>query len=89
MKNYITRYNNKRGISKTGIHLFRHYFAKTYIQNSGDCLKLQKLLGHSSLEMTKIYIGLYGNDLQKGYEKLNLLDLLVGSKEKINMRKVG
>lgn len=66
--------------------MFRHYFAKTYIQNGGDCLKLQKLLGHAALEMTKVYVEVYGNDLQKDYNKLNPLDVLVGNKEKIKMK---
>lgn len=70
----------------TGVHLFRHYYAKNYIQNGGDCLKLQKLLGHTTLEMTKIYVELYGNDLQKDYNRFNPLDVLIGNTEKIKMR---
>lgn len=84
--NIISKYNKQRGVEKTGVHLFRHYYAKNYIQNSGDCLKLQKLLGHTTLEMTKIYVELYGNDLQKDYNKFNTLDVLIGNTEKIKMR---
>lgn len=43
LNNIIKKYNKKRGVNKTGVHLFRHYFAKNYIQNGGNALKLQKL----------------------------------------------
>jgi len=86
LNNIISKYNKQRGVEKTGVHLFRHYYAKNYIQNGGDCLKLQKLLGHTTLEMTKIYVELYGNDLQKDYNKFNPLDVLIGNTEKIKMR---
>ena len=86
LNNIISKYNKQRGVEKTGVHLFRHYYAKNYIQNGGDCLKLQKLLGHTTLEMTKIYVELYGNDLQKDYNRFNPLDVLIGNKEKIKMR---
>ena len=51
--NTIKWYNESRGINKTSIHLFRHTFAKLYILNGGDIFRLQKLLGHSSIEMVK------------------------------------
>lgn len=86
LNNIISKYNKQRGVEKTGVHLFRHYYAKNYIQNGGDCLKLQKLLGHTTLEMTKIYVELYGNDLQKDYNRFNPLDVLIGNTEKIKMR---
>ena len=86
LNNIISKYNTQRGVEKTGVHLFRHYYAKTYIQNGGDCLKLQKSLGHATLEMTKVYVDLYGTDLQKGYNKLNPLDILIGNNEKIRMK---
>ena len=88
LKNIISKYNKKRGINKTGVHLFRHYYAKEYIKNGGDCLKLKKLLGHSSLEMTQVYVDLYATDLQENYSNLNPLDVLNGNVEKIKMRAV-
>lgn len=86
LNNIIAKYNKQRGIDKTGVHLFRHYYAKKYIQNGGDCLKLQKLLGHSSLEMTKRYVELYAVDLQVDYNQLNPLDTMFGDRERIKMK---
>ncbi len=82
----ISKYNKKRGVDKTGVHLFRHYFAKKYIQNGGNALKLQKLLAHSTLEQTQHYVNLYGQDLQKDYDQFNPLDQLNMCNDRIKMR---
>lgn len=74
LQNIVRKYNKKRGVTKTSIHLFRHTFAKMYIMNGGGMAQLQKLLGHSTLDMTRKYINLYGTDLAIDYEKFNPLD---------------
>lgn len=86
LMNIVSKYNHKRGVDKTGRHLFRHYFAKNYIQNGGNALKLQKLLGHSTLEETQRYVDLYGQDLQTDFDDYNPLDNICNYKERIKMR---
>lgn len=86
LSNIISKYNKKRGVTKTGIHLFRHYFAKNYIQNGGNALKLQKILGHSTLSQTQRYVDLFGQDLQKDFDKFNPLDQIFVNKQTIKMR---
>lgn len=76
LKTIVRKYNISRGISKTSIHLFRHTFAKMYILNGGGMMQLQKLLGHSTLDMTRKYVNLYGTDLAIDYDKFNPLDNL-------------
>ena len=66
----IRKYNTDRGVSKTSIHLFRHTFAKNFILAGGGLVQLQMLLGHSTLEMTRHYVNLYGADLNKDFERL-------------------
>lgn len=70
----LTRYNIKRGVSKTSAHLFRHTYAKNFILAGGGMAQLQTLLGHSTLDMTRHYVNIYGIELQKNYERLNPLD---------------
>lgn len=72
--NAIWSYNHKRGVEKTSLHLFRHTYAKLYIQAGGDPFRLQKLLGHSDLSMTRRYVALYADDLKANYDTLNPLE---------------
>lgn len=59
LKLSIRRYNQSRGVTLTSVHAFRHTFAKQWIKNTGDVFRLQKLLGHSTLEMTRRYVNLF------------------------------
>ncbi len=73
----IRRYNISRGVTKTSVHLFRHTFAKNFILAGGGMVQLQALLGHSTMDMTRHYVNLYGLDLQRDYARLNPLDNLM------------
>lgn len=70
----IARYNKSREVNITSIHAFRHTFAKNYIVSGGNALKLQRLLGHFSLEVTKMYVTLYANDLAENFDKHSILE---------------
>ena len=70
----IRRYNLDRGVSKTSVHLFRHTFAKNYILAGGGMVQLQAILGHSTLDMTRKYVNLYGQDIVRDFDKLNPLN---------------
>ena len=76
IKHSIRDYNHSRGVDRTSIHAFRHTFAKDWIRNSGDVFRLQKLLGHSSLEMTRHYVNMFSEDLKEGFDDINPLDRL-------------
>jgi len=55
------------------LHAFRHTFAVNYIRRGGSVFHLQKVLGHSSLEMTRRYANLGTADLQAVHERVSLL----------------
>lgn len=55
------------------LHAFRHTFAVNYLRRGGSVFHLQKVLGHSSLEMTRRYANLVTTDLQAVHEKISLL----------------
>ena len=80
----IARYNQRRGVQKTSIHLFRHTFARKYLVDcGGDAFTLQKLLGHSTLKMTKHYCAIYDADIAKNYDRVSPLAQMYHPKEKI------
>ncbi len=55
------------------LHAFRHSFAVFYLRRGGSVFHLQKVLGHSSLEMTRRYANLVTADLQAIHERVSLL----------------
>lgn len=82
----LYHYNKNRGIERTGIHRYRHTFAKQWILNGGNVVTLSKILGHSSLDITQNYLNLLVSDVGKEVEELNLLDKF-STKQKIKMKK--
>lgn len=86
MKIAIRAYNLKRQVHRTSIHAFRHTFAKHWIRNNGDVFRLQKMLGHSSLDMTRVYVNMFSSDLKEGFDDFSPLDKMVkksGTKHKV------
>lgn len=78
-------YNKSRGIQQTGIHRYRHTFAKQWVLNGGNVVTLSRILGHSSLDITQNYLNLLVTDLAKQVDEINLLDKFT-AKKKIAMR---
>jgi len=70
----LYEYNKRRGVETTGIHRYRHTFAKQWILNGGNVVSLSKILGHSSLEITQNYVNLLVSEVSKEVETINLLD---------------
>ena len=82
----LYEYNKRRGVSTTGIHRYRHTFAKQWILNGGNVVSLSKLLGHSSLDITQNYINLLVSEVAKQVDEFNVLDKFYG-KNRIEMKK--
>ena len=83
----IANYNKKRGVQKTSIHLFRHTFAKKYLVDcGGNAFTLQRLLGHSTLDMTKHYCAIFDADIVRNYDNFSPLAQIISSSQKIKMR---
>ena len=74
LKLSIRDYNLSRGVKKTSVHSLRHTFAKLWISNNGDVFRLQKMLGHSTLDMTRNYVNLFSSDLKKDFDEYSPLD---------------
>ena len=81
----IDDYNTKRGVS-TGIHKFRHWFAKKSIMNGMDLITLQRILGHSSLDMVKRYVNLLTGDTAINEINYNPLESMIRKSSRIDMK---
>lgn len=83
----VARHNRSRGVEKTSAHLYRHTFARKYLVDcGGDAFMLQRLMGHSTLKMTKHYCSIYDTDIIKDFDRFSPLAQMNQSKEKIHRR---
>lgn len=87
LRHAIARYNKSRGVESTSIHKFRHTFARKYLMDcGGNAFTLQKLMGHSTLRMTKHYCALYDADITKDYDMHSPLTQMSNDKKRISKK---
>ena len=85
----IAGFNRSRGVNRSGLHAFRHTFAKKCVMNGVNVFVLQRLMGHQDITVTKEYVELYADDLALNIEKYNPLDTLGQSRDtRIKAQKV-
>ena len=65
IRNIVYRY------SELHPHTFRHSFAVYCLQSGMNIRALQKILGHSGLNTTQVYLDLSGADLKDEYKKVS------------------
>lgn len=58
---------------RCGPHVLRHTFATMYLRAGGDIHRLQRILGHSKIETTLIYLHLVTDDLTSVHDSLTPL----------------
>jgi len=65
----------KAGVSASKVfpHNLRHLFARTFYNLQKDIAKLADILGHSSIDTTRIYIASTGHEHRRKMEKMNLI----------------
>jgi site-specific recombinase XerD len=59
-------------------HSLRHTFARSYLVNGGDAFSLQRILGHTTLDMVKRYVALSDADLVARHRAASPGDRLLG-----------
>jgi site-specific recombinase XerD len=74
----VERYGKKAGIMGVRVspHTFRHTMAVTFLRNGGDVFSLQRILGHSQLEVLKVYINLAQSDISRVHQRNSPADNL-------------
>lgn len=71
------RIARRAGLRKVHPHCFRHTFATIFLENGGNVLALQRLLGHSSLQMVNLYTHITMASLEREYKKASPGDFLL------------
>ena len=76
LQSIISGIGKRAGITdvRFSAHTFRHAFAKRFLMNGGNIFALQRILGHSSLEVVKLYVNLVEGDTAEQHRKYSPVD---------------
>ena len=74
----VREYGKNAGLEgvRCSPHTFRHTFAKSFLLNGGDVFTLQKILGHSSLAVVRMYVDLASADVQIQHRRYSPVDCM-------------
>lgn len=80
----LNKYAKKAGLEGVKItpYSFRHTFAVNYLRNGGDVFTLQKILGHTTLEMTRIYVQLSDLDVKMLHKEASPAEKFIRAKRR-------
>jgi integrase/recombinase XerC/integrase/recombinase XerD len=84
LSHLVKRAGENVGIPRLHAHLFRHTFAVKYLMNGGDVMTLKLILGHTSLDVTQVYMHLAESQVKIQHERFSPVSRL-----KISHRKRG
>ena len=72
----LRTYGDEAGLEgvRCSPHTFRHTFARNFLLNGGDVFSLQKILGHSSLAVVRMYVELASEDVQVQHRRYSPVD---------------
>lgn len=78
LQKIVAKYGQQAGIKgvRCSPHTMRHTFAKISVINGAGIFELQKILGHSTMEMVKTYVNLFSSEVQDKHREFSPLNNL-------------
>lgn len=74
LREVIRRRANDAGIDEPGLHDFRRLFAVSCLRNGMNLVTLSRLMGHTTLEVTRRYLHLLDEDLRSAHREASPVD---------------
>jgi len=75
LRHLVRRLGKRAGVQgRVYPHRFRHTFAITYLRFDGDIYTLQRMLGHTSLEMVRRYLAIVRDDVVSAHKRASPVD---------------
>jgi len=85
IRNAFRKYGVLAGLKVTfRPHICRHTFALMFLRNGGQVFVLQKIMGHSTLDMTRRYVNMLTEDIQEEHRRCGPGDKLFSNKDDDN-----
>jgi len=70
----IRRAKRLSGTLRLHVHLLRHTFAIHYLMAGGDVFSLQNILGHTTLEVTRLYVNMVSGQVKEKHRLYSPMD---------------
>ena len=67
----VRRIMRRAGVEHGSAHLMRHTFGRLYWRNGGDVFSLQRIMGHSNMATTRIYVEMDTADLVRQHRRFS------------------
>jgi site-specific recombinase XerD len=68
LRHMLVGVSERAGVPGVHPHRFRHTFAINFLRNGGNIYALQRLLGHTTLDMVKRYLSIAQADIDAAHK---------------------
>lgn len=76
LSHMIKRLGVNAGVPRLHAHLFRHSFAVRFLINGGDVMTLKRILGHTTLDVTQVYMHMADDHVKVLHSRFSPVDRL-------------